>query len=135
MRYHVHTGWPTWHQQQAGARSAGQMIYSTRLEADTYAREYQTRYPNELCFVEAVPDRPQATLQEAIRKLYPHARRKTVVGIVRNGAAVRVYSCIVCGSMESMCRYHRMPKRLAAWREEHETHCGRELIRRMGGGR
>lgn len=62
------------------------------------------------------------TTAEAIRKQYPHLRRRQPVAIGVNTSARRVYGCL-CGATESCCNKYPPTKRVKAFVAEHNASC------------
>lgn len=51
MKFYVHTGEASWHQQRAGAISAGVMVYDKREDAEIYLASFKMHHPNEPAFI------------------------------------------------------------------------------------
>lgn len=47
----VHTGRPSWHQQQAGHISASSSVFTRRAAADEALAKFQARHPHEPAFI------------------------------------------------------------------------------------
>jgi len=68
------------------------------------------------------------TEKEAIRILYPKARRGSPVGIVVNTSRRRIFECIQCKRQISCCPEYPETKRVKDFKQEHNKYCGKILI-------